>query len=393
MRSTWSSTRSGSRSSRCSDALCRSVRSISLLLTDATWLFLGDLDGDVAGLHAAGVIALYVEGAGFAFVGIERAARGAGDLLVIDSLDAVANHRQPTAHQSDVEAFPLARRARQLHRRREHAVDTPDAVKLVVGVHLLVLHLDFVAAAQIDAAIAVIGAVEFDVQFEIVELARGFQVGALGFVDQLAVLHRPVIGQSRVGGFPSGEILAVEDWLGGGPRLRRIALEQRRAHAGEIPEHAGAALFDAGEFAAFEVEIPGDGGVVPLQAEVGTLHLELLGIERAAGTRLDADRWSAVLQADLHPVGIDFGVGGFGSDHEVPSPGERIGFLGNGRCQGRRGEQANKAEWFHVSLSLSKSLPWPPAPFRSTPLPLPAAPRPPPPYSGHGRPRAGAAAG
>src|ERR1035437_9290241 len=138
-------------------AMCVTLR--KLVMAPPGSLFLGDLDGDVAVLHAAGVIALYVERAGFAFVGIERAARGAGDLLVIDSLDAVANHRQPTAHQSDVEAFPLARRARQLPRRREHAVDTPDAVKLVVGVHLLVLHLDLVAAAQIDAAIAVIGAV------------------------------------------------------------------------------------------------------------------------------------------------------------------------------------------------------------------------------------------
>src|ERR1035437_7381515 len=264
MRSTWSSTRSGSRSSRFSDALCRSVRSISLLLTDATWLFLGDLDGDVAVLHAAGVIALYVERAGFAFVGIERPARGAGDLLVVDGLDAVANHRQPTAHQRDVEALPLARRARQIHGRREHAVDRPDAVKLVVGVDLLVFHLDFVAAAQKNPAIAIVRAVVFDVQFEIVELARGFEIGALGFVDQLAIFHYPVIGQRRVGGLPTGEVFAVEDRLGGGPRLWRIAFEQGGAHGGEADGDIGAALFDAGQLAVFEVEVPCGGAVFPL---------------------------------------------------------------------------------------------------------------------------------
>jgi hypothetical protein len=147
-------------------------------------------------------------------------------------------------------------------------------VKLVVGVHLLVFHLDFVAAAQIDPAVAVVGAIEFDVQFEIVELAGGFQVGALGFVDQLAVLGHPVIGGGRVGGFPSGEVLAVEDRLGGGPLLGRIALERGRAHAGEIGEHIGAVLFDAGELAAFEVEIPGGVVVAPLHVRCvpSTLH-------------------------------------------------------------------------------------------------------------------------
>src|ERR1035438_10457091 len=152
MSSTWSSTRSGSRSSRFSDALCRSVRSNSLRLGDGTRpLFLRKLDGDVAVLHAAGVIALQVERAGLALVGIERAARGAGDFLVVDGGDAVAHHRKPTAYQRDVEALPLAGCARQIHRRRDHAVDRPDAVKPVVGVHLLVFHLDLVAAARTPA--------------------------------------------------------------------------------------------------------------------------------------------------------------------------------------------------------------------------------------------------
>src|ERR1039457_1715025 len=55
----------------------------------------------------------------------------------------------------------------------------------------------------------------------------------LGFVEQLAIFRHPVIGQCRVGVSPSGQVLAVEDRLGGGPRLRGIALEHGRA---QFPE-------------------------------------------------------------------------------------------------------------------------------------------------------------
>ena len=75
------------------------------------------------------------------------------------------------------------------------------AVELVVGARLLIFHLDLVAAAQVDAAVAEIGAVVFDVQFEIFELARGPDVRAGSLVDKFTV-DRLVVVDLRVVGVP-----------------------------------------------------------------------------------------------------------------------------------------------------------------------------------------------
>ena len=48
--------------------------------------------------------------------------------------------------------------------------------------------LNFVAAAEVDAAVAVVGAVDFDVELEILELLRGLDVG--GARTALAALLR-----------------------------------------------------------------------------------------------------------------------------------------------------------------------------------------------------------
>src|SRR5260221_551230 len=59
---------------------------------------LGDGDGDVAEFQAAGVIALDVEGAGVAFIRIERAAGDALDFFAVDGGDSVVDHRHGAAH-------------------------------------------------------------------------------------------------------------------------------------------------------------------------------------------------------------------------------------------------------------------------------------------------------
>ena len=52
--------------------------------------------------------------------------------------------------------------------------------------------LDLVAPAQVDAAVAMLGAQHLDVQFEVLERARRADVGAARFVEQRAVLDDPV---------------------------------------------------------------------------------------------------------------------------------------------------------------------------------------------------------
>jgi hypothetical protein len=53
------------------------------------------------------------------------------------------------------------------------------------------------------------GQLLFDVQFEILELAGGLEVGALGFIKEFAILRDPVI-RDGVGGLPAGQVSAVE---------------------------------------------------------------------------------------------------------------------------------------------------------------------------------------
>jgi hypothetical protein len=57
-------------------------------------------------------LALNVEGAWLAFVGIQRAARDAFDFLAVNRGNPIANNGYGTAHQRDVERLPLAWRSR-----------------------------------------------------------------------------------------------------------------------------------------------------------------------------------------------------------------------------------------------------------------------------------------
>ncbi len=86
--------------------------------------------------------------------------------------------------------------------------------------------LDFVAAAEVDAAVAVVGAVDFDVEFEVLKFGGGFDVGGGGaafafddgiVVDEFSVAGDPFVVSDAADGFPAGKVFAVEDGPGGGP--------------------------------------------------------------------------------------------------------------------------------------------------------------------------------
>ena len=69
----------------------------------------------------------------------------------------------------------------------------------IVLARRLVLHLHFVAAAQINAAVAAARAVVFDMQFEVAEFARGANIGARFQILKLAVLGDPMVRGGIVG--------------------------------------------------------------------------------------------------------------------------------------------------------------------------------------------------
>ena len=72
------------------------------------------------------MVALNVEGAWFAFVGVQRAAGDSLDLFMVDHRVAVVDYRDDAAHQRDVKRFPLARRARQFRLGRDPSINRPD---------------------------------------------------------------------------------------------------------------------------------------------------------------------------------------------------------------------------------------------------------------------------
>ena len=184
----------------------------------------GDGDGDVAVADDAVVVALEEEGAGFGFVAIEGAAGGTGDFDVVVVHFAIAEDGDVAADEGDVKRGPLAEVEGGGGGRGVVAVD---GAHFVVGEFAAFgADLDFVAAAEVDAAVAVVGAVDFDVEFEVLELFDGFDVGGGGsafavdhgiVVDEFAVAGDPFVLGDVGDGFPASEVFAVEDGAGFGP--------------------------------------------------------------------------------------------------------------------------------------------------------------------------------
>ncbi len=149
-------------------------------------------NADVAEFQDAGVVTLDVERPRLAFVGIQRAAGNALDLLLINCGDAVADHGQCATHQRNIERLPHAGRARKLNIRRDPAVYRPNPALHRSCTERSIFELDFITTPQVEAAIAFVGAVDLEVQLEVVELAGRLQVRTAIFIDQHPIFHNPV---------------------------------------------------------------------------------------------------------------------------------------------------------------------------------------------------------
>src|SRR5882757_8424736 len=103
-------------------------------------------------------------------------------------------------------------------------------------------HLQLIATAQIDAAVTTFWAVHFNMQFEILELFCGHDVGSpvgslTGYfgivVHQLAIACYPFVVLDISYRLPTFKIFAVEKSFGFGPLLRHWTIKRRRLHASE----------------------------------------------------------------------------------------------------------------------------------------------------------------
>src|SRR5271163_2630349 len=109
---------------------------------------------DVAELQAASVVALDIERTGLAFVGVERSARNALDFLMIHGEHAVVNDGHRATDEGDIECLPLAWCAGNVFGCYATVDGTDTAFGRIAG-EGLVFELNFVAAAQVKAAIGV----------------------------------------------------------------------------------------------------------------------------------------------------------------------------------------------------------------------------------------------
>src|SRR5579864_36902 len=97
------------------------------------------------------------------------------------------------------------------------------------------LNLDFVATAQIDAAVGVRSTIEFDVQLEILELGIVDKLGAMSRADQLSVFDCPRALWAWFVHPPPSEIFPVEQLDRFAPFRGACSMQSRRPAACPLP--------------------------------------------------------------------------------------------------------------------------------------------------------------
>ena len=253
------------------------------------------------------MVALNVERSRFAFVGVERAARNALNLFAADSGDAIANHCHGPPDQGDIEhvivtlpgsvffgSQPAIDRAHQAIRRSLRTFAP--------------FNLDFVAAAQIEAAVGVVRTTDFEVNLKVSELAGGHQIRAMVLVDQQAVFHNPLTLARVAHRFPAREVLAIEERFRRCPGLRCRALEFRSPGSNQR-NHLVAALLHAGQFAINRIQIPGSGRPFGIrrcdgERQVIARYFGVLHLFHVSAGRLEPDLERAALFRNANPVGL-----------------------------------------------------------------------------------------
>ena len=147
----------------------------------------GGRDHDVAKGDMTLLAALQVDRTGHRFMAVECAAGDAGNLLIVDDGCAVLDHGDFAPDERDVEALPDIRTARLFGIRSKEAVDAAGVMAGRLGLRFG-FYLHFITAAQKDAAVRILAAVEFDVELEVLELVIVDELMAVAGADDGAVL-------------------------------------------------------------------------------------------------------------------------------------------------------------------------------------------------------------
>src|SRR6266850_5038564 len=127
---------------------------------------------------------------------------------------------QATIH--NIEALPFSGSAGRFRRRSQKTIYAAHAVtgRVLDGV---CFDLNFISAAQIDATIQISGAVEFNMQLEVLEFGIIDQLRTVPRAYQITLFDLPY-GRTWVDHLPRGEIFSVEQLDGLSPLWRRASL-------------------------------------------------------------------------------------------------------------------------------------------------------------------------
>src|SRR6266700_2173886 len=197
-------------------------------------LFLCRSQDDVSKSDVIVLAALKIDRPRHFFVAVECPTRNTGDFLVINYSFSVLDDGDGSSHQSDVEALPFSRLARQLRRGSDEAIDTSGMVTWRL-LNRIVFDLHFITSPQINTTVCVGAAVELDVQLEILELLLVNDFRTVSRADQRPVLHFPSRCRIRVAHLPPGQIFSIEQRDRLSPLRLAFSLEKRRPYGGPCP--------------------------------------------------------------------------------------------------------------------------------------------------------------
>src|SRR4030095_440034 len=91
---------------------------------------------------------------------------------------------------------------------------------------IVIFHLHFISAPQINTAIASLWNSEFDMQFEIIKFLISHEIGSTLRTLQHTILNHPLVGVCLLS-MPAIQVLAVEDLDGCSPNWCLTPLQQR----------------------------------------------------------------------------------------------------------------------------------------------------------------------
>ena len=177
---------------------------------------------------------------------------------------------------------------------------------------------------QKETTVGALGTAHFVVQLEVIKLARGLDVSAVLLIYQHAIFYRPVEFPGAADGFPTVEILAVEERLRIAPIGRSSPLQFRRGHT----HHRNgliAMLQNTGDFPIRGVKVQRCGGVSLTGLVDGHGHVSLtdLGMTRREPRglfgALEENFQFALFLAHAEPTGFKFTVPRL-AEGNVPTP-------------------------------------------------------------------------